>query len=92
MFKNATCHDTSLSNEHAVIYPPIVAMKPCVIICEMDKGFDDACNMKLRHISFLNVLSKSNNMNKMASTCEILSHNRSKRPWTECDVVLWKPN
>ena len=62
--KNASYHDTSLSNELAVIYPPIVAMKPCVIIREMDKGFDDACDMKLRHISFLNVLSKINNMNK----------------------------
>ena len=49
----------------------------------MDKGFDDACDMKLRHISFLNVLSKSNNMNKTASTREILSHNRLKRRWTE---------
>ena len=50
--KNASFHDISLSNELSVIYPPIVAMKPCVIIREMDKGFDDACDacdMKLRH-------------------------------------------
>ena len=34
---NTSCHDNCLSNELAVIYPPIVTMKPCTIMREIDK-------------------------------------------------------
>ena len=58
-------------------------MKPCAIVREMNKVFNDACVIKLRDINLLKVLSKSKNKHKTASICEILSHNELKRPSTK---------
>ena len=92
--ENPSCHDSGLNNELAVIYPPIITIKHCALIREMDKGCNNAWDMKLRHIFYdthdinlLKVLSKSKNKNKTANICEILNHNklhnRLKRPGTE---------
>ena len=80
---NTSCHDNGLSNELAVIYPPIVTMKPCAILREMEKVFNDACNLKLRDINLSKVLSKSKNKHKTAKIYEISSHNELKRPSTD---------
>ena len=80
---NTSCHYNGLSNELAVIYPPLVIMKPCAIMREMDKVFNDACDIKLRDINILKVLPKSKNKHKTAKICEISSHNELKRPSTD---------
>ena len=80
---NTSCHDNGLSNELAVIYPPIVTMKPCAMMREMDEDFNDACDIKLRDINLLKVLPKSKNKHKTAKICEISSHNELERPSTD---------
>ena len=72
---NTSCHNNGLSNELAVIYPPIVIMKPCAIMREMDKVLNDTCDIKLQDMNLLKVLSKSKYKHKTAKICEISSHN-----------------